>query len=201
VVESAWGTANSGKPTLKSKLYTEASAGSLREIAQARNLWEKTESHISVILNALSQGRATHLLLCSRSELHVETRILLDSGRLREHFYQISSFNRMYPHCLPAHERKSIGQRRAGRKTLRQPTDRPQVLQSERLNAVFPAEEGVKDGLPEEEGISCWEEEEVGEQGQGNWLRDCTLPFKGSTVAKPRAPSNRTQTKEAQISK
>jgi len=87
----------------------------------------------------------------------------LASGRLSEHFYQIPSFNRMY------------------------------VSQPERLNEIFPATEDLWDCPSEEEGGNGEEEEEPAEQGIGNWLRNSTLPFKGSTVAKPcpRKPKKR----------
>ena len=52
---------------------------------------------------------------------------------------------------------------------------------------MFPTTEEVGDCPSEEEG----EEEEPGKQGKGNCLRNSTLPFKGSTAAKPRPPRTR----------
>ena len=65
---------------------------------------------------------------------------------------------------------------------------RPIVPQPERLNEIFPTTEEVGDCPSDEEGGDGEEEEEPAEQGKGNWLRNSSLPFKGSTVAKPRPP-------------
>jgi hypothetical protein len=98
VVESTWGNTESVDPTLKAKLYKEASVGSLKEIVKAQLLWAETDSHVSETLDALNQGIPTHHFLRTRSDqLQVATRILVASGRLSEHFCQSLSFNRMYP--------------------------------------------------------------------------------------------------------
>ena len=75
------------------------------------------------------------------------------SGRLREHFYQIPSFNRMYPFCL---------------------TLKPFVPQPEHRNEIFPTTDEVGDCPSEEEGGDGEEEKEPEEQGKGNWIRNST---------------------------
>ena len=94
----------------------------------------------------------------------------------------------MYPFCLTLDERQSTRQKRTGRRAKQQPTGKPIVPQPERLNKIFPAAEEVGDCHSKEEDGNGEEEEEPEEQGKGNWLRNSTLPFKGSTVAKPRPP-------------
>jgi len=118
----------------------------------------------------------------------VATRSFLALGRLGEHFYQILSFNRMYPFCFTLDKRQSIGQKRTGSRAKQQPTGKPIVPQPERLNEISPAAEEVRDCPSEEEDRNGEEEWEPAEQGKGNWLRNSTLPFKGSTVTKPRPP-------------
>ena len=96
----------------------------------------------------------------------------------------------MYPFCLTLDERQSIGQKRTGRRAKQQPTGKPIVPQPERRNEIFPTTDEVGDCPSEEEGGDGEEEEEPAEQGKGNWIRNSTLPFKGSTIAKPRSPRN-----------
>ena len=93
----------------------------------------------------------------------------------------------MYPFCLTLDERQSI-EKRTGRREKQQPTGKPIVPQPERLNETFPTAEEVGDCPSEEEDGYGDEEEEPAEQGKGNCIRNSTLPFKGSTIAKPRPP-------------
>jgi len=160
VAEGAWGKTTSGGLSLKRKLYPLARKGSMAEIAKARLLGAELDTHISITLDAIDLDTSSHDIFHTRNDqLLGATRILLASGRLSEHFYQIPSFNRMYPFCFTLDERQSIGQKRTG------------LRASE--------EEGGDGGDGQEE-------EEPAEQGKGNWIRNSTLPFKGSTVAKPR---------------
>ena len=186
VAEGAWGNNTSGGLSLKHKLDPLACKGSMAEIAKARLLEAEIDSHISITLDAIDLDTSSHDILHTRSDqLLVATRSLLASGRLSEHFYQILSFSRMYPFCLTLDERQFIRQKRTGRRAKLQPTGKPIVPQQERLNEIFPAAEEVGDCSSEEEGGNGEEEEEPAEQGKGNWLRNSTLPFKGSTVAEP----------------
>jgi len=89
---------------------------------------------------------------------------------------------------LTLDERQSIGQKRTGRRAKQQPTGKSIVPQPERRNEIFPTTDEVGDCPSEEEGGDREEEEEPAEQGKGNWIRNSTLPFKGSTIAKPRPP-------------
>jgi len=161
----------------------------MAEIAKARQLGAEIDTHVSITRDAINLDTSSHDIFHTRSDqLLVATHSLLASGRLSEHFYQIPSFNRMYPFCLTLDERQSIGQKRTGRRANQQPTGKPIVPQPERLNEIFPAAEEVWDCPSEEEGGNGEEEEEPAEQGKGNWLRNSTLPFKGSAVAEPRPP-------------
>ena len=68
------------------------------EIAKTRLLGAEIDTHISITLEVIDLDTSSHDILHTRSDqLLVATRRLLASGRLREHFYQIPSFNRMYP--------------------------------------------------------------------------------------------------------
>jgi len=93
-----------------------------------------------------------YLILHTRSDqLLVATRILLASGRLSEHFYQIPSFNRMYPFFLTLDERQSIGQK-TGRRAKQQQTGKPIVPQPERLNKMFPTQRRLGTAPPRRRG-------------------------------------------------
>jgi len=98
VAEDAWGNTTSGGFSLKHKLYPLARKGSMAEIARARLLGAEIDTHISITLDAIDLDTSSHDILNTRSDqLLVATRSLLALGRLIEHFYQILSFNRMYP--------------------------------------------------------------------------------------------------------
>jgi len=111
----------------------------MAEIAKARLLGAEIDTHIFITLDAIDLDTSSHDILHTRSDqLLGATRILLASWRLREHFYQIPSFNRMYPFCLTLDERQSIRQKRTGRRAKQQPTGKPIVPQPERRNEIFP---------------------------------------------------------------
>ena len=192
VAEGAWGNITSGGMSLKHKLYPLARKGSMAEIAKARLLGAEIDTHISITLDAIDRDTSSHDILHTGSDqMLVATRSLLASGRPSEHFYQIPSFNRMYHFCLTLDERQSLRQKRTGCRAKQQPKGKPILPQAERLNEIFPAAEEVGDCPSEEEDGNGEEEEEPAEQGNGNWLRNSTLPFKGSTIAKPHPPPRR----------
>jgi len=150
------------------------------EIAKARLLGAEIHTHISITLDAINLDTSSYDIYHTRSDqLLGATRILLASWRLREYFYQIPSFNRMYPFCLTLDERQSIGQKRTGRRAKQQPTGKPIVPQPERHIEISPTTEEVRDCPSEEEGGDGEVEEEPAEQGKGNWISNSTLPFKG----------------------
>ena len=118
----------------------------MAEIAKARQLGAEIDTHVSITRDAINLDTSSHDIFHTRSDqLLVATHSLLASGRLSEHFYQIPSFNRMYPFCLTLDERQSIGQKRTGRRANQQPTGKPIVPQPERLNEIFPTTEEVGD--------------------------------------------------------
>jgi len=153
VAEGAWGNTTSGGLLLKHKISPLARKGSMAEIAKALLLGAEIDTHISITLDAIDLDTSSHNILHTRSDqLLGATRILLASGRLSEPFYQIPSFNRMYPFCLTLDERQSIWQKRTGRRAKQQPTGKPIVPQPERRNEIFPTTEEVGDCPSEEEG-------------------------------------------------
>ena len=69
---------------MKHKLYPLARKGSMAEIAKARLLGAKIDTHISIILDAINLDTSSHDILHTRSDqLLVTTRILLASGPTR----------------------------------------------------------------------------------------------------------------------
>jgi len=98
VAEGAWGNTTSGGLLLKHKLYPLARKGSMEEIAKARLLGVEINTNILITLDAIDLDTSSHDILHTYSDqLLVATCSLLSSERLSEHFYQIPSFNRMYP--------------------------------------------------------------------------------------------------------